>query len=341
MTAANPPSDLPLPCLVGDIGGTNARFALVGPGPVERLGPFQVETAAYPTIVDAIDTAVLGHLFPVRPRSAVLALAAPIRGDIIPLTNSPWAIAPRQLIELLGLEEVVLLNDFEALSLSLPVLGPGDLLAIGEGEVADGRTKLVVGPGTGLGAAGLVPVGDSWLPVPGEGGHLDIGPRNLGDERVWRHLAPSGERIEGEAILSGPGLLRLYAAVARAGGGEPRFKSAAEITRAAIERSDAAAAETLERFAIYLGRYAGDLALVFLPRGGVYLAGGIALRLAAYLKESQFRAAFLDKEPHRRLMETMATVAVTHANPALAGLAAFVREPRRYRLEIEGRRWLR
>jgi glucokinase len=338
MTAPDPP-DLPLPCLVGDIGGTNARFALaVAGGEAVALGA--VETAAHASVEAAVSVLLAASGVP-RPRSAVLALAAPIVGERVRLTNSPWTIAPRDLIEALGLENVVLLNDFEALSLSLPVLGPGDLLAIGEGSVRDGRTKLVVGPGTGLGAAGLVPVGGAWLPVPGEGGHLDIGPRSRVDELVWRHLAPNGERIEAEAILSGPGLVRLYGAVAKAQGGETRLRSAAEITRAALERSDATAAETLERFATYLGRYAGDLALVFLPRGGVYLAGGIGLRLAAYLRDSQFRAAFLDKEPHRRLMETMATVAVTHPNPALAGLAAFVREPRRYHLDLEGRRWVR
>ncbi|MCC6983001.1 MAG: ROK family protein [Bauldia sp.] len=327
---------LPLPCLVGDIGGTNARFALVvAEGDAVSLGV--VKTAAHPSAEAAL-SALLASA-PARPRSAVLALAAPITGESVRLTNSPWIISARSLIETMGLEEVILLNDFEALSLSLPVLGPGDLLPIGEGTVADGRTKLVVGPGTGLGAAGLIHLGESWLPVPGEGGHLDIGPRSREDERVWRHLAPRGERIEGEAILSGPGLVRLYGAVARADGGEPRFASAPEITAAAIERSDAVAAQTLELFATYLGRYAGDLALVFLPRGGVYLAGGIARKLATYLAASGFRAAFVDKEPHRRLMEAMATVAVTHVNPALAGLAAFVRHPRRYRLDLEGRRW--
>jgi glucokinase len=333
-------ASLPLPCLIGDIGGTNARFALVAEG--EKESPLgAVETAGHESVEAAVEAllAAKGNL--ARPRSAVLALAAPITGESVRLTNSPWTISAARLIAAMGLEEVILLNDFEALSLSLPVLGPGDLLPIGEGAVAGGRTKLVVGPGTGLGAAGLVPLGESWLPVPGEGGHLDIGPRSKEDERVWRHLAPNGERIEAEAILSGPGLVRLYAAAARADGGEPRLKSAAEITRAALDRTDAVAGHTLELFATYLGRYAGDLALVFLPRGGVYLAGGIALRLASFLAASPFRAAFLDKEPHRRLMEQMPTVAVTHANPALAGLAAFVRQPRRYHLDLAARRWRR
>jgi glucokinase len=328
----------PLPTLIGDIGGTNARFALVGTESGTPQGPFHAETAAFPSIADAILSSVVAHTG-TRPRAAVLALAAPIRGERVRLTNSPWVIDPSELIGRLGLEEVVLLNDFEALSLSLPVLGEGDLEPIGGGSVAGGLTKLVVGPGTGLGAAGLIPVAGSWLPVPGEGGHLDIGPRGREEERVWRELAPHGERIEGEAILSGPGLVRLYGAVARAEGTPSRFSTAAEITKAALGRTDAAAAKSLELFAMYLGRYAGDLALVFLPRGGVYLAGGIALRLATYLKSSGFRAAFIDKEPHRGLMEQFATVTVTHAHPALAGLAAFVRDPQRYWLDLTGRRW--
>ena len=338
MTISTPLSAVPLPCLIGDIGGTNARFAVVAEGRPGLGEVSRVKTIAHPSVQGAIEASVMAGTSE-RPRSAVLALAAPIRGERVRLTNSPWTIDPRALMERLGLEEVILLNDFEALSLSLPVLGAGDVETIGGGPLSEGRAKLVVGPGTGLGAAAIIPTGGAWLPVPGEGGHLDIGPRSKRDEAVWRHLAPGGERIEGEAILSGPGLLHLYGAVARASGSEPHLTAPAEITQAALSRSDAVATETLELFAIYLGRYAGDLALVFLPRGGVYLAGGISLKLAAYLKTSGFRAAFLDKEPHRSLMEQMATVVVTHQSPALAGIEALVREPSLYRLDLTGRRW--
>lgn len=338
MTAAGPNPTFPLPCLIGDIGGTNARFALVEEGGSGFGEVSRIETVAFPSFEAGIEASALARGAK-RPRSAVLALAAPIRGESVRLTNSPWTIDPRRLIEALGVSEVALLNDFEALSLSLPALGNGDVEAIGGGVAVAGQTKLVVGPGTGLGAAALIPAEGSWLPVPGEGGHIDIGPRSRRDEAVWRHLAPGGERIEAEAILSGPGLVRLYGAVARAGGGEPRLTSAAQITEAALARTDAAAAETLALFAVLLGRYAGDLALVFLPRGGVFLAGGISLRLARYFATSGFREAFVDKEPHRALMERLATLVVTHHQPALVGIEALVRRPSLYRLDLEGRVW--
>lgn len=338
MTATGSTPAFPLPCLIADIGGTNARFALVEEGRSGFGTVSRVATAAYPSVEAGIEASILAGKAP-RPRSAILALAAPIEGPTVHLTNAEWIIDPRALIEQIGVSEVVLLNDFEALSLSLPALGANDVEPIGDGVAMAGRTKLVVGPGTGLGTAALIPVGDSWLPVPGEGGHTDFGPRTPRDEAIWRHLAPDGMRIEAEGLISGPGLVRLYSAVAHAAGEEPRLARAADIDHAAQAGTEPHAVEALALFATYLGRYAGNLALVYLPRGGVYLAGGISLKLASYLKTSAFREAFVDKAPHRRLMEGMATVVITNESPALAGLEALVRMPGRYLLDLSGRVW--
>lgn len=332
-----------LPTLIGDIGGTNARFALVsdGDGPVRRFS--NAQTASYATIDDAIAATVLPTA---RPRSAVLAVAGPVQGDRVPLTNCPWVIEPKRMIERLGLDEVILINDFEAQALSLPALGAGDVIAVGGGETVPNAARVAVGPGTGLGAAALIQAGGRWLPVPGEGGHIDLAPVSERDFAVWPHIEePFGSgpysRIAGETLLCGAGLVRLYRAVVAADGGKPRFEDPAEVTAAALAASDGAAEEALSLFCAHLGRLAGNLALVFMARGGVYLAGGIAARIAPFIAESGFRAAFIDKAPHQALMDKMPTMVVTHAEPALAGLAAYARNPDSFGVVTEGRHWRR
>ncbi|MBN9026394.1 MAG: glucokinase [Rhizobiales bacterium] len=244
------------------------------------------------------------------PHSAVLALAGPIQGDRVPLTNCHWVVEPKRMIARFGIDEVILLNDFEALSLSLPALAGDDLVSIGSGAPLANAAQVVVGPGTGLGAAALIHANGAWLPVPGEGGHIDLAPVSARDFAIWPHIERPHQqtdpfaRIEGETLLCGSGLLRLYRAVASANGVAPRFDDPSGITAAAIERSDAVAEEALELFCVHLGRLAGNLALVFMARGGVFLAGGIAAKIAPFLTESGFREAFIDKVPHGALMDS-------------------------------------
>ena len=331
------PTLVPLPALIADIGGTNARFAIF-----DRSGSadfaITVATADFPTLEDAILAAVLPQA-PDAPRSAVLALAAPIRGEAVPLTNCPWIVAPNRLIAELGFDEVILLNDFEALSLSLPGLAAADLDQIGPGDRELHGNRLVVGPGTGLGAAALLNIGNRWVPLPGEGGHVDFGPRTERDGAIWPHIERLGGRVSAETLLSGQGLVRIHRAIAAGQGQAADPLSPAEITARAAAGSDIAAVETLDLFAAYLGRFAGDLALVFLPTGGVYLGGGITGRIAPFLKRPGFREAFIDKAPHRAILEEMATAIITHPNPALAGIADFVRAPERFNVRLEGKRW--
>ncbi len=330
----------PLPALIADIGGTNARFAIVDE--TGRLGgTVTIATADFPTLEEAIRLRLLpdflasGHP---PPRSAVLALAGPIRGEAIRLTNCPWVVMPKRLIGEIGLGEVILLNDFEALSLSLPGLSAAELEPVGGGRSVANGTRLVLGPGTGLGAAALLSIDGRWRPLPGEGGHMDLAPRTERDHAIWPHIQPPG-RVSGEALLCGSGLVRLYRAVARTDGISPRFERPSEITAAATLDADREAVEALHLFAAYLGRYAGNLALVFLPTGGVYLGGGITARIAPFLRSPAFRENFADKAPHRAILEDIATAIITHANPALAGLADFVRAPERFSVPLDGKRW--
>jgi glucokinase len=329
---------LPGPVLIGDIGGTNARFALAGESD-DGIVRFPNEQGAnFPTIDDAIARA-LDHSG-ARPRSAALALAGPIRGDAVPLTNSPWVVEPRRLMKRFGFAEVILLNDFEALSLSLADLQPRDLDPIGAGTMEPMRPRVVLGPGTGLGAAALIHVRGSWVPVPGEGGHIDLAPVTDRDFAIWPHIEKPGPgSISGEALLCGSGLVRLYRAVAAANGVAATLTTPPDIARAGTGGSDASARETLDLFAAYLGRLAGDLALVFVATGGVYLAGGITGHIAPALKSGRFREAFVDKFPHRPMLERMATAIITKEDAALAGIAAFARNPARFGVEPAGRIW--
>lgn len=329
---------LPFPVLIGDIGGTNARFALVDDAGAAIVRLPTVQTADYDTIDDAIDAAVIRGAN-ARPKSAIIALAGPIVGERVPLTNCDWVVEPRVSVGRFGLSEMILLNDFEAQSLALPGFGPGDTDPIGGGSVRPDAARVVVGPGTGLGAGGLVHARGMWIPVPGEGGHVDLGPATERDMAIWPNIRRTLGRVSAETILCGPGMLRLYQAVCATDGIRPRQETQEAVTAAGLGGSDPAAAETLHLFAACLGRVAGDLALIFMAYGGVYLAGGISAQIASVLKSGAFRDAFEAKAPHEEIMQRMATAIVIKKDAPLAGIADFARAPARYGVELAGRRW--
>jgi len=329
---------LKFPILIGDVGGTNARFAVVLDANSEPSEPSIVQTASFATIDDAIRSAILDKT-PVKPRSAVLAIAGPVDGDEIALTNCPWIVRPKAMLAGLGLSDIVILNDFEAQALAVVALDKEHMEIIGGGAPEPNASRVVLGPGTGLGVAGLIHACGRWIPVPGEGGHMDIGPRTSRDLQVFPHIEPIEGRVSGEQILCGRGLVNTYRAIAKADGITAKMSSPAEITAAALSRSDTVATEALDLFVTCLGRTAGDLALVFKSRGGVFLTGGIAQKIVPALKTGNFRSAFEDKAPHKELLKSMPVYVITHPLPALAGLAAYARAPALFGVETEGRRW--
>ena len=329
---------IPYPVLIGDIGGTNARFTVIaGASAAARRLP-TVHTCHYPSIDDAIQAEVIDGAS-VNPKSAVLALAGPIAGDRVQLTNCPWVVEPKKSVARFGLAEMILLNDFEAQALALPDLGPGDLDPIGGGVSRPDAVRVVLGPGTGLGVGALVRAGDAWVPVPGEGPHIDLGPVTERDMAIWPNIERVLGRISAEAILSGRGILRLYRAICRTDGIAPRLATQEEVTAAGLAASDAQAGETLTLFATYLGRVAGDLALIFMAYGGVFLGGGISAKIAPVLKAGEFRKAFTAKAPHEALLERMATAIIIKEDAALGGIAAFAKAPGRFIVNLAGRRW--
>ncbi|MGQ7792097.1 glucokinase [Faunimonas sp. B44] len=331
---------LAFPVLVGDIGGTNVRFALLSDANAELRSFPSVGTADYPDIETAIEETVLAHTS-IMPRSAVIAVAGPVSGNAVDLTNADWIVRPADIMEKVGIGDVVLLNDFEALALALPELRPADVTHVGRGEVESFCTKVVVGPGTGLGVGGLVHAARIWVPVPGEGGHVSFGPIEPDEFPIWRVIEPEHGRISAESLLAGRGIVRLYRAVATVAGSMPQLHSPAMITDAALAGTDPCAERTMELYCRLLGRTAGDLALIFMARGGVYLGGGIAPRLLPFLNRGGFRKAFEAKAPHEKLVAGMATAVITRDSPALLGLAAFARTPNRFGVSLTGRRWRR
>jgi glucokinase len=332
-----PPATFAYPVLVADIGGTNARFALVDGSDAATRMCGKTATADHADISSAIREVVLPEAA-TRPRTAIIAVAGPVTGDRIPLTNAAWVIEPLKMIADLGLEEVIVLNDFEAQALALPGYSGADVEQVGSGAVRTESAKFVLGPGTGLGAAAMIHAASTWIPVPGEGGHVELGPVSPEEFGIWPHIEKVGGRLGAEQILSGTGLPRLARGVARFMNMDRDLTTAASVTQAA-EDNDPVAVKTLEVFARALGRVSGDFALTVLARGGVYLTGGVTSRITRFLTDGTFREAFEAKAPHEALMAKIPTFIVRHPDPALEGLASFARTPDAFAVDRQGRQW--
>ncbi len=320
---------LPHPVLLADIGGTYARFSIL-PEPGGRPGPIRkVPTAGFPGPVDAI-RAHVDRQDAVRPRSAFLAVAGRITPGITRLTNAPWRFDPGGIGEAFGLEAVRLVNDYVPLAAAVTVLDPddpADLARIGPAVEGVGP-RLVLGPGTGLGAAVLIPAGDRLLIQTTEAGHIGFGPCEPDDKMPWSALMAAEGRLTAETLLSGPGLVRLVRALAATRGAAVGWSSPPEVLEGA--RSDPVAREAVHQFARLLGRFAGDMALVFSSTGGVFLAGGIAPRIVDVLRGEPFSQAFEDKAPFREAMLALPRAVILHPEPAIDGLAALLADEDRF-----------
>jgi glucokinase len=302
------------PVLIADIGATNSRFALAGPGArPERMVKYRGDDIA--SFEDGIDCYV--RECGVRPQAAVLAIAAPVEGDAITMTNRRWSFRLSELARRYDWRAVRGLNDFEAVAWALTRLQSDDARPIG--PVSGGRKgpRVVFGPGTGLGVAALVPAGEGWRPVPSEGGHVVFGPATDDEQPVFARLRAAEGMVSAEKVLSGPGIPRLHRAVHDS---DEMLTPADVVSRA--HAGDAAAQATIALFVRLFGRFAGDLALTFRAFGGVYIGGGVARRLGRMLDADAFRAAFQNHPPYADLLETIPTTLITFDEPGLIGCAA-------------------
>jgi glucokinase len=326
------------PVLLGDIGGTNARFAVLpAPGEPVQLLP-RALTAQTPSPVEAIRIALTDYEG-AAPRSAMIAVATRVDNTVIRLTNAPWVIDAGGIGAALGLERVTLVNDYTPVAASVTVLhvGQGDLAPLGDSMPSGAGTSVVLGPGTGLGAAALVPVEDRFAILATEAGHMEFGPAVEDEMALWPHLERLEGRVSAEVVLSGPGLFRLAKAVASSHRVECPFTAPNDVL-AAARNGDALAFETLDFFARWLGRFAGDLALTFEASGGVFIAGGIAPRMVDILQKGGFRGAFDRKAPHDDWTRKVPAFVIINPEPALQGLAALVTAPERF--VFSSRSWI-
>jgi glucokinase len=313
--------------LIADIGGTNARFALTDPA------------AARPTCLHSkslrnADFASLQHaaehylsLVGSRPARAAIALACPITGDEIRLTNRAWSFSRGELRQALGLDELQLINDFGAVAHAVPALAPDERVFLyGQPrEPLEGPISML-GPGTGLGVALLVGAQDrGWEVVETEGGHVSFAPQGDEEQAIARWLTSRHGRVSNERVLCGRGLSQIDAVLRDAiHAQEPELRDPADIVRAALEGHDAAARRALARFCAVLGSVAGDMALVHGART-VVIAGGMVPRFIPFLKASAFRERFLAKGRFAAYLENVAIHVITHPHPGLLGAAVSLR----------------
>ena len=311
----------PAAFLVGDVGATNARFGRYAPGG-GLLHTRTYPCEDFPSIEDAL-AAYLGEPtgLPV-PRLAALAIASAITGDRVAMTNHPWRFSIAALKSRFGFARLEVINDFTAVALALPHLQPRDQQAVGGGAPAANAPIGVLGPGSGLGVSGLVPAGGGWIALTGEGGHATMAPFTARESAVIDRMRRHFDHVSAERLLSGPGLVNLYHALAALDGVPAQGYSAAEVTDPTIGDADPLCREATMLFCAMLGTVAGNLALTLGARGGVYIAGGIVPRLGERFLVSPFRERFESKGRLRDYLSRIPTWVITNPLPAFIGCAA-------------------
>jgi glucokinase len=319
------------PTLLADVGGTNIRFAICRAPHAAPDFLRVLPTASHRSLAEAalaylamVGEAVEGPL--ARPNSAAFAVATPIaaaRSQPVRLTNTEFTVDGRDAIGRLGLEALWLVNDFEALAWSLPTLRRDELQVIGSVAPGLDDTMAVIGPGTGMGCAGLLRNAAGWHAIPGEGGHVTLSGRTAFEREVLAAAAEAMDHVSAEKLLSGIGMPLLYQAVARVRGHDAALQplpTPREITDAAVAGNDTLCLEVVDTFCALLGVYAGNVALTFGAAGGVLIGGGITAHISDLLAQSNFRRRFEDKGRFAGYLGAIGTARITREQPALDGL---------------------
>ena len=333
------------PFLAADVGGTHARVALMraatdGKRDFEVLAYRKFTCADFPGLPELLTAFVEGDAtLPVR--RCVIACAGQVIDDAIVNDNLAWRVSLSQLREALAFDDVALLNDFEALGYALDGLkDTGSLLLCGPDACGDGPA-LVVGPGTGLGAAVRLASAAGVRVLASEAGQMDFAPGNAREREVLAYLAPSGDYVPYERILSGPGLLTLYTTLCALHGQPSRLATPEAVTTAACAGTDSDAVETVEVFCAALGSFVGNLAMAFMADGGVYLAGGVLPEMRKLLQHSRFVQRFLDKGGMREFLQRVPVRLIEHGRHGVVGAAhwyfdTYMRSPGRRRAMGDG-----
>lgn len=314
-------SHSPFPRLVADVGGTNARFGWIAREGDAIEGVRTLPCAEYATLADAV-RAYLASSGLGQPGSMGMGIANPVTGDEVRMTNHHWGFSIAALQAELGLQRLVVINDFTALALSLPSLQPHELRQVGGGAARAQAPMALIGPGTGLGVSGLLPAGDQWVALAGEGGHVTLPATTEREAALIAQLAARYGHASAERAISGAGLVALYDAVCALDGATAEPSTPADVSTRALAGTCARSVEAVAHFCALLGSVAGNLALTLGALGGVYIGGGIVPRLGEVFDRSDFRQRFEAKGRFNAYLAQMPVFVIdASVSPALLGVA--------------------
>ncbi len=310
------------PRLLGDIGGTHARLAWQASPDAPLTHVRSLSSDSFPSIAQAVEW-WLAQGPKQAPVAACLGVATAVVGDLVAMTNHPWVFSIQALRQRLGLQELLVINDFAALALALPSIPPHHLRQCGGGPGDPQAPQALIGPGTGLGVSGLLPAGAGPVAIAGEGGHVSLAAHNDTEWAVIQRLRARHAHVSAERALSGPGLGELYLALCQVRGVTPLAPpEAAEIVRRALAGQDSLCRGALDLFFDFLGGVAGDLALTLGARGGVFIGGGMVPRMVDAFMASGFRRRFEDKGRFADYLRDVPVWVITAPDsPALWGAA--------------------
>ncbi|WP_081897467.1 glucokinase [Massilia sp. BSC265] len=312
--------------LVADIGGTNARFALErGPGWIEETET--LACADYPRFQDAARAYLERHGAAGAPvRHAVIAIANPVEGDYVKMTNHRWEFSLQAARTELGLVTLLAVNDFAALAMALPQLAASELVQVGGSAPALDGVIGLVGAGTGLGVAGLLPTNGRWTVLQSEGGHVAFSPADRREQEILAYCWQRWDHVSAERLVSGPGLALIHEALAARAGSKIAALEPADIVEHALLGTDPLCIETLDTFCGMLGTVAANLAVTLCARGGIYIGGGVVPRLGEWFARSSFRARFENKGRFSSFASRIPCFVIHAPYPALGGAAAMLAE---------------
>lgn len=322
------------PALIADIGGTNVRFALSGAdGKPSNISVFACSD--YPDLLSAAIAYLDGLDTVTRPDRGAFAIACPVTGDHVQVTNLPWSFSIDDLHRRLGFETLDVINDFTAIAHALPRLPAGDSRQIGGGTADNGAPIALLGPGTGLGVSALVPADGGWVALETEGGHVTLAANDEHEARVIDSLRSQFGHVSAERVLSGPGLVNLYNIFSALAGGMAEPLTPEQVSERGLGEPASPCGKAIEMFCAMLGTFASDLALSLGARGGVYIAGGIVPSLGDAFAQSGFRNRFEEKGRFSGYLAEIPTFVIVHPHPAFVGLSAFL-DRETARSEIQG-----
>lgn len=310
--------------LVGDVGGTNARFALcdLQTGSISHTKTFS--TSKYKNLEIVISSYLNKQQKKIQYSS--IAIACPVKDNWIEMTNHSWAFSITQIKSNFNLKNLEVINDFTAVSMAIPMLSKIDVIQFGGKKAIKDCPIAVYGAGTGLGVAHLIQVDNYWVSLPGEGGHVDFAPNSEEEDLILEVLRSELGHVSAERLLSGMGLVNLYKAIVKSDKRIPENLKPHDITSRALADICIDSRRALSLFCVIMGRFGGNLALTMGTFGGVYIAGGIVPRFLDFFKGSGFRAAFEDKGRFKNYVKNIPVYMITHDHPGLLGAGAYLRQ---------------